>query len=269
MSSSTLACSACVRSGRVRSMSASVAWCTAASRRRAAAAAASSVCQGGRRAKPSARWIRRGRSPRMSPGTPDAQEETAPSSGAPMAASAAVSARVTGDASAVPGGTPAPAASPARVGSRRATDARIGAMLAGSSGSRCTPAHTTKAPAPASRLSRRPPRSSTTPRWSSSKGSSRRREGGTRHACAGPASATRPPVSPPCQSMSKYRACEEARPCASTSIHQGLSAPNTPMWLGTMSSSRPMPRSRSARTSASKASRVPSSGFSALGSTTS
>jgi hypothetical protein len=56
-----------------------------------------------------------------------------------------------------------------------------------------------------------------------------------------------------CQSMSKCCAKSEAGPFSSTSIHQALSAPNTPMWLGTMSSSWPRPCAFSAAHEARKA----------------
>ena len=69
------------------------------------------------------------------------------------------------------------------------------------------------------------------------------------------------------QSTSKYSAYGLARPHSSTSSHQALSAPPTPMWLGTISSTSPMSCPRKTATSRRSASSPPSSGLMRLWST--
>ena len=62
--------------------------------------------------------------------------------------------------------------------------------------------------------------------------------------------------------MSKKVAKGELRPFSSTSFHQWLESLAMHMWLGTTSSTRPIPRARSAAPSASRSLSVPSSGLS-------
>ena len=67
--------------------------------------------------------------------------------------------------------------------------------------------------------------------------------------------------------MSKYTAYGLARPHSSTSSHQALSAPPTPMWFGTISRISPIPRARNASIRVRSASSPPSSGLMRLWST--
>ena len=61
--------------------------------------------------------------------------------------------------------------------------------------------------------------------------------------------------------MSKNRAQTDACPFSSTSFHSALRPFSIPMWLGTVSSTRPMPCRCSSSASAAKSSSVPTSGF--------
>jgi hypothetical protein len=70
--------------------------------------------------------------------------------------------------------------------------------------------------------------------------------------------------------MSKYDEYSDAGPCRSTSHHHGFAAGTaTDMWFGTMSTTTPMPAARAADISRTRACSPPSSGDTAVGSTTS
>ena len=70
--------------------------------------------------------------------------------------------------------------------------------------------------------------------------------------------------------MSKKAPYGDARPCRNTSHHHAFcSGLSMPTWLGTMSTTRPMPRARAAADNRARPSGPPNSGDTVVGSVTS